>query len=241
MNSYRKTAIAIGILYIIGTVSGGASQAVFWEPIHSAQDPLISVSAHGTQVILGAIFWLTMGLALAMVPVLAFSVLRKHNEPFALGYVVFRGGLETVIYIGMSVGWLLLLPLSTIYTAGASNAAVVGALGGSLLESRGISSIGTIVFCLGALMFYWVLFRSKLVPRWLSGWGLIAAVPYIAGGVLGLVDAVDPWANIVTFMDIPLAVQEMVLAVWLIVKGFNPSATIAGAGANTPPNTSLEV
>jgi hypothetical protein len=224
MNAYRKAAIYIGVLYIIGTVSGGASQAVFWEPIHSAQDLLAGVSAHGTRVVLGAVFWLIMGLALAMVPVLAFSILRKHNEPFALGYVVFRGGLETVIYIGMSAGWLLLPSLSAIYEAGAPDAAVIRALGHSLLESRGISSIGTIVFILGALMFYWVLFRSRLVPRWLSGWGLVAAIPYLTGGVLGLVGAVDPWASIVTVMDIPLAVQEMVLAAWLIVKGFNPSA-----------------
>jgi hypothetical protein len=95
-----------------------------------------------------------------------------------------------------------------------------------LLEVRGIGSISTVVFCLGALMFYYVLYRSKLVPRWLSGWGLIAAVPYLAGGVMGMAGIVNPWATIVTVIDMPLAVQEMVLAVWLIVKGFNPTPIV---------------
>jgi len=223
MNTNRMTARIVGALFIIGTVAGSLSQ-VFTEPIRDAQDALSSVSANETPIILGALFWLTMGLALAMVPVVAFPVLRKHSEVLALGYVVFRGGLETVTYVATVAGWLLLLPLSRVYQAGTPDASGFRAWGDLLLRAEQIGSISTIVFCLGALMSYYVLYRSKLIPRWLSGWGLIAAIPYLAGGLLGLVDLVSPLATIVTVMDLPLAVQEMVLAVWLIVKGFNPSA-----------------
>jgi hypothetical protein len=229
MNTPRKTAIIVGVLYIIGTVSGILS-LVFSGPIRSAQDHLISVAANEKQLVIAALFVLTMGLALAMIPVVAFPVLRKHNEVLALGYVVFRGALEAVTYIAMVVCWLLLLPLSQVYVqTGAPDASKFQALATLLLEVDEISSIGTIVFILGALMFYWVLYQSKLVPRWLSGWGLIATIPFLAVGLLTMFDLIDPLSTAAVISDLPLALQEMVLAIWLIVKGFNPSAIASGS------------
>ncbi len=222
METNKSNARIMGILYIIGTVAGILS-VVFTEPIRSAQYSLVSFSANETQIILGALCVLTMGLALAMVPVMAFPILRKHDETLALGYVVFRGGLEAIIYMATVVGWLLILPLSQVYQAGTPDASNFPALGNLLLEAKQLSSVGTIVFILGALMFYTVLYRSSLVPRWLSGWGLIAAVPYLAAGLLGMFGLISSTSTIHSLIVLPLAVQEMVLAVWLIVKGFNPS------------------
>jgi hypothetical protein len=230
MNSTRKAAIAVGVLYIIGTVAGILS-IVFTGSIRNAQDLLAGISANESQIVIGALFVFTMGLALAMVPVVAFPILRKFNEALAVGYVVFRGGLETIASLAMVVSWLLLLPLSRVYQAGTPDAPNFQALGNSLLEAKQLSSVSTIVFILGALMFYYVLYQSKLIPRWLSGWGLIAAIPYLATGPLGMFGLISASASststIYSLMVLPLAVQEMVLAVWLIVKGFNPSAIAA--------------
>jgi hypothetical protein len=229
MNTSRKTARIVGVLYIIGTV-GGILSLVFTEPIRSAQDYLVSVSANENQIVLGALAVLIMGLALAMVPVMAFPVLKKYNEALALGYVVFRGGLETVGYIAMAIGWLYLLPLSQAYVqAGALDASHFRALGDRLLEADEIASIHIIVFCLGALMFYYVLYQSKLIPRWLSGWGLIAAIPFLAAGLLPMFALISPMSTIHVVLQMPLALQEMVLAVWLIVKGFSSSAIASGS------------
>ncbi len=234
METNKSNARIIGTLYIIGTISGILS-VIFTEPIRSAQYSPVSISANQTQIILGALCVLTMGLALAMVPVMAFPVLRKHNETLALGYVVFRGGLEAIIYMATVVGWLLVLPLGQLYRAGTLDASNFQALGNLLLEAKQLSSVGTIVFILGALMFYTVLYRSSLVPRWLSGWGLIAAVPYLAVGSLGMFGlvsaAMSSTSTIDSLMVFPLAVQEMALAVWLIVKGFNPAPVAAPAAA----------
>jgi hypothetical protein len=219
MRAERRTAAAVGVLYIIGTVMGGLAFAVT-DPLRTSSDALAVVSANAAPILLGSVFWLTMGLALAMVPVLMFPILRKRNPVLAMGYIVFRGGLETVCYIIMAAGWLVLLPLSRAYQPGTTAAAGLQAVGNMLLQSAEAGSIGTVVFCLGALMFSWALFSSKLIPRWISGWGLVAALPYLAGGVLGMVGVLNPASTVVTVMDMPLAVQEMVLAVWLIVKGF---------------------
>jgi hypothetical protein len=223
MRTDRKTAIIVGVLYIVGTVSGVLSLIVTG-PVRTAQDLLIGVAAGGTPIILGALAVLTMGLALAMVPVMMFPILKKQNEALALGYAVFRGGLETLSPLATAAGWLLLLPLSQAYRVGAPDAASLRAIGALLWDANAIGSMGTIVFCLGAAMFYSVLFRSRLVPRWLSAWGLLAVVPDIAYGVLSLAQLLDPLSTIATVLYVPIALQEMVLAVWLIAKGFNPTA-----------------
>lgn len=85
-----------------------------------------------------------------------------------------------------------------------------------------------IVFIIGALMLYSVLYKSKLIPRWISVWGLIAAVALLTGAMLSVFTNISP--TIVLLVISPIAVQEMVMAGWLIVKGFNPSAIDSGSG-----------
>jgi hypothetical protein len=165
-----------------------------------------------------------------MAPVMMFPILRKHNEALALGYVVFRGGLEAVTYLAIATSWLLLLPLSQIYAqAGALDASNFQSLGNLLLQAKEIGFVLTIVFCLGALIFNYLLYQTELVPRWLSGWGLIAIVPYLAAGLLAMFGIINALSPIYAIMNLPLALQEMVLAVWLIVRGFNSSATVFSA------------
>jgi hypothetical protein len=223
MTTDRKTAMAVGVLYIVGTAAGVACLG-FTGALRNAQDTLALVAANGSSLIVGAALYLTMGLVLAMVPVLLFPILRRQNEGLALGYVIFRGGLETVSTMVGAVSWLLLLPLSHVYSVGSPDASTMRTLGTVLLDAGAIGSIGTIVFGIGALMLNFLLFRSRLVPRWISAWGFLAALPYLAGGILALTGMMDPLSTVTTILDMPTAFQEMVLAVWLIAKGFNPTA-----------------
>lgn len=235
MNTSRKTAIIVGVLYIIGTIAGALS-LVFVNPILSAPDYLLQFSANKTQVITGALFVIIMGVALVMVPVMMFPILKKQNKALALGYVVFRA-LEAVTSIAIVISWLLLITLSQEYVkAGAPDASYFQTFGTLLLEADDwISPISTIVFILGALMFYYLLYQSKLIPRFISVWGLIAATPYLAAGLLSMFGLISPMSTTQIVMVVPLALQEMVLAVWLIVKGFNSSA-VASLSAKTDIN-----
>jgi hypothetical protein len=119
-------------------------------------------------MITGALCVLIMGLSLAMVPIVAFPVLKKQNEALALGYVVFRGALETMTYIVIVISWLVLVPISQEYVqAGAADASSYQALGTLLKETaENAATLMSIVFLLGALIFYYLLYRSKLIPRW---------------------------------------------------------------------------
>lgn len=226
----RQIAAIVGALYIVGTVSGVLS-LVATGPVLGASDYLARIAADGSPLAAGALAVLIMGLALAMVPVVIFPVLREHSQTLAIGYVVFRGGLETVTYIANAISLLLLLPVSRAFVqAGASNVASYQALG-TMLTAMGdtCTALTDIVFPLGALMLYSVFFRSGLIPRWISGWGLVAAVLYLIGGlqlVFGQVSAMDT-SHLV--LVLPMGPQEMVMAVWLIVKGFNPSVVAVGS------------
>jgi hypothetical protein len=232
MKTYRSNAIIAGMLYIIGTVAGILSLTPS-QPVRDAQDFLTSAAANADQVIIATLFVLLMGLSLAMVPVVLYPILRRYNEVLALGYVVFRGALETVTYFMTAVSWLLLLALGQLYVqTGAPAASGFQAQGALLLKAGELSSLTGIVFCLGVLMFYGVLYQSRLVPRWITVWGLVALIPYLAAEFLAMFTLLDPLSSTGVLLHIPLAVQEMVLAVWLIVKGFSPSA-LAAAPAKT--------
>ena len=223
MNTYRKTAVIVGALYIIGTVAGVLS-VVFTSPILNAPDYLMQVTANKNQIVIGALFVLLMGFALALIPALVFPILKKHNEALALGYVVFRGALETVTYIISVISWLLLLPLSQEYVKAGTMAPSYFQTLGALLIGVGDLPMLVFVFSLGALIFYYLLYQSNLIPRWISIWGLIAIALHLTTGLLtifGLQTAFDT-SNLI--MNFPIFLQEMVMAVWLIVKGFNPSA-----------------
>ncbi len=228
----RKTAIIVGVLYIIGTVSGVLSR-VFAGPILNAPDYLLRISANQNQVITGALLVLTMGLSLALVPVMMFPILKKRHEALAAGYVVFRGALETACYIGMTVGWLSLVVLGREYVqAGAAQASYYRTLGALLTGGTdSVASVLEIVFPLGALMFYTMLYQTRLIPRWISGWGLAAAALWLAMGLLGMFHLIAPFSTVEIVFSLPIALQEMVMAVWMIVKGFGGSPAADKVGS----------
>jgi hypothetical protein len=215
-DSNRKTAIIVGVLYIIGTVAGVLSRFGFSEPILGNPNYLVKASENQNLVI-ASILVLTMGFSLAMMSVVLYPVLKKYNKVLALGVVLFRGALEAVMYIASIIIWFLLMAISQEFVkAGAPAASNFQILSTILLTVDGqMSGVASIVFSLGALMIYYVFYRSKLIPRWLSGWGIIGAVPYLIAGLMAL------FGTNLEILMMPLAVQEMVMAVWLIVKGFN--------------------
>ena len=218
MNADRRTAAIVGVLFIVGTVAGILSVVVTGGFSMDAPGYLAKAASDPSQIQLGALLVLVMGLALAMVAAMMFPILKRQNEALAIGYVIFRGALETCAYMALAISWLLLV-------------AVAGQLADSAAANRGIllvdaqdqiSAVLNIVFSLGALMLYYVLYQARLIPRWISGWGIVAALLYLAGGLIAMFGTPqDIWS-------LPMLPQEMVMAVWLIAKGFGPRTTASG-------------
>lgn len=220
MSADRRAAVWIGVLYIIGTV-GLVLSVVVTGGILSGPAYLAQVAAQPNQVAIGALLVLLAGFALAMVPVVFWPIGKRYNETLAMGYVVFRGGQEMVMYIATALGWLVLIALSTEPDA----APLTGLV--RTFETVAWDQLLAIPFVLGALMFYIVLYQSRLVPRWLSSWGLVGAVLYIVAPLGSMFELS------LGFFMAPLALQEMVMAVWLIAKGFSPSAIAPESAGET--------
>lgn len=231
MNTDRKTAIIVGALFIIATVAGLLGTG-FTRSILDAPDYLIRISANGNQVTVGALFSFIAAAASASIAISLYPILKKYNEGLALGAVGFRL-IEGVFYIVAAICRLSMLTLSKEFVkAGAPAASYFQTLGTLILAVRDWAGFGFAVlsFCLGALMYYYVFYQSKLIPGWLSGWGFIG-VALLLSMVLLLMFGGGTFSisGIMILLALPIAVQEMVLAVWLIVKGFDPSAIASGS------------
>jgi hypothetical protein len=220
MSAERKAAVWIGVLYIIGTV-GLVLSTIVTGPVFAGPAVLAQVAVQPNQVAIGAVLVLVAGVSLAMVPVVFWPIGKRYNETLAMGCVVFRGGQEMVVYIATALGWLVLIALSR-----ESDAAPLAGFVRTV-EAVAWDQLVAIPFALGALMFYALLYQSRLVPRWLSVWGLVGATLYIApplGSMFGLSLGV---------LMAPLAVQEMVMAAWLIAKGFSHTGIAAESVGGT--------
>jgi Domain of unknown function (DUF4386) len=165
------------------------------------------------------------GIAISLYP-----VLRKSSGTLALGAIAFRA-MEAVMYALGAVSMLSMTNVAQGYaTAASADRAWFQAIGGSLLQLREEAILaGVFAFVVGALMYYSVFYTSRLVPRWLSGWG-IAGVLLLLVACLSALFSRNPVTSY-TILVVPIAVQEMVLAVWLIARGFSAAAPEAGAVA----------
>ncbi|HEY5186746.1 MAG TPA: DUF4386 domain-containing protein [Actinomycetes bacterium] len=232
---HRAAATTAGVLYITGTVAGVLSVAVS-APIRGAADPLAYGAEHSGTVVTVALLVLVMGLSLALVPVVLFPVLRRVNEVLAVGYLIVRGAVETACYVLLAIGWLLVVPLGEALAAGAGTGSPAGVRVGNLvIDADATNAVLTLVFCLGAALFYVLLYRSRIVPRWIAWWGLVAIPFYVAADLLAMYAVIGANSSAQTVLFMPLAVQEMVLAVWMIARGFRPAAMATRSGLVSGP------
>ena len=219
MNTNRKTARIVGALFLTSNVVFILGAVVFVEPILGAPDYLSLVSPNRAQVILGVLLELINGIAYLGIAVLLFPILKQRFESMALGYVGFRI-IEFVMQTLSDLSPLSLLTLSEEFvSAGAPAASSFQALGTLLLAERSWAfQMVSITFGLGALLFYTMLYKSKLIPRFISIWGLVGAAVVLANTML------DMFSLTVPNLGVLMLLNELFLGVWLIIKGFNPSA-----------------
>ena len=236
MNSNRRFAVAAGVLFIIATVADVISRAVLVQPILGAPDYLTRISTNEGQVLLGALFLLIGAVAAAGIAIALYPVLRTRNEALALGSVGFRL-IEGALYLGIVVCLLVLVTVSReSANAGAPASSAYVAPAALVMAARdSLGQVAVLAFGLGGLMYYWVFYRSRLLPRWLSAWGLVAVTSVMVSDLLVMVGLVEPFSPPQLVLALPIAVQEMVLAVWLIAKGFNPPAVASAPAIATAP------
>jgi hypothetical protein len=230
MNTYRTTAIVVGVMYLAGFVVGLVGNGLI-QSILGAPDHLSTVSANSMMLAIGAILWLMAVAGDAAHGVLMFPVLKQHSERIAFGYLASR--IVDAVFIAVSVLFMLLqIPLGSEYLkAVVPNTFYLQALSTLSIQAHLYAyDIGMIALGLAGLMLNYMFYRAKLVPRWIAVWGLVGyaiifcgMVSEVMGSGLGLVSS------------LPGGLWEVFMGVWLIAKGFNSSAFVSQATRTSNP------
>jgi len=235
MDSMRKTALVAGVFYLITFIS--IPTLTLYDPVKSDPDYIVS-SGTDTGVLWGGFLEVIVALACIGTAVTLFPVVKRQNEGMALGFVAARVLEAAMIFTGV-VSLLSVVTLrQDMGTAAGTDAASLVTTGASLVAIHNWTFLlgQTLMPGVNALLLGYLMYRSRLVPRVIPVLGLIGAPLLITATIatlFGLNEQVSVWSAIAT---LPVAVWELSLGVWLVVKGFKPSPITAGmVAAGTPP------
>jgi hypothetical protein len=225
MKSNQKAAKIVGVLFILAAVSAVAG-VMLYDPILNGSDYLINGSKHANQVILGALMELVLVVSAVGTATTMFPILRRYNETIALWHVCFRFLEAIVITIGV-ISVLSLLTLSQEFVAAGAPDVAAFQTSGTVLKA-----IHEWTFMLGpnfmlginTMMYSYIFYKTKLVPRFIPILGMTGATLVFICALLVMFDVIEQVSVWGGLLALPVAANEMILAVWLIMKGFNSSA-----------------
>jgi hypothetical protein len=222
----RRRAFVAGLLYVITFVS--IPTLSLYSPVHENPDFVLGAGSD-TGLLWGAFSEVVVALAGIGTAVVLFPVAKRQSETAALGFVTSRV-LEAALIL---VGVVSLLSITTLRhdvagTAGADPASLlttghtlVAAYDWAFLLSQSLAPVVN-ALCLG-----YVMYRSGLVPRILPILGLVGAPLLLASDIAIFFGVYDRMAPIAAVAALPIAAWEFSLGVYLLVKGFRPSAVAA--------------
>lgn len=227
---YRKTAAIVGALFIIATATSLATAPLLM-PALDGSDYILKLPDVENDIAMAAMLETILAISVVGIGALMFPILRKHVEGLATAYAGIRVMEATFIVVG-TVCLLGMLSMGKDYAAGSLDGASSQSMGALLISMREFSVLfGTLIFLsLGGLALNYTLYRSRLVPRWLSAWGLVGDVGILIYGAMGLFGTDTSSFDSTALLAAPIAVQEMVFAAWLIVKGFDTPTIATAAG-----------
>jgi hypothetical protein len=221
--SYRGNAIAVGVLFILCSAAAILSMVPLGAPV-SAPVEMAKLAANSDRVVWTALIEFVWAITGAGIAIGLYPVLRKSSPGLALGSVIGRVFENVFVLVG-TLGLLTVLAVSQQAASSAVPAsfqAIADALLGMRTWATGFVAI--IPFAIGTILYSYVLYRSRLVPRWLAGWGLVAGVLSLVATLYAGFTQDFGFTTVNNVLSAPIGLQEMALAVWLIAKGFSKPA-----------------
>ena len=217
MESTRPIARTTGVLLLIALVSSPVAGAIM--PAIKGTDYLAGVASHPLRMTAASLGYLVAAVTSVGIAVSLYPLLKPRHTALAMGAVVFRT-IETVLYTVGIVSLLTIGSLARDVAAGeASNRSATQSIADALVSIHDHSSAGAVfAFGIGAFMYYVAMWRARLLPRWLTGWGALAVVALEIAVVLAIVG--DTVVTGYVALAAPIGVQELVMGVWMLVKGF---------------------
>jgi uncharacterized protein DUF4386 len=219
MGSRMTYSRLIGALFLAGFVTYGVGFGLV-SCVVGAPDFLSTISAHQTTLVLGAFLMLLNSEVDVGKGVLFFPILENHGKRTALAYLAAM--IFEVVLMAVGVLFpLMIVPLAHQgVDAGQASVGWAKALGSLAVEANTMAyQIGQLSLGIGAVFLCSLLFRTRLIPRFLAAWGLIGYVLHAAGAIAEIFEI-----PISLILSIPGGLFELALAFWLLIKGFQPKA-----------------
>ncbi len=228
MFSNNKVVKTVGVLFIVQMVAAVFSHSIVLEPILYKSNFLTELSVNSSLVTMAIISDLICGASVFAIAVLLFPIFKSFSERVALWYI----GQRLTELVGFMISGFLLLTLlsmgQSLTKEPVTDISNIEELARYFRNARGnIQNISLLLYCLGAWPFYGLLFHSKLIPRFISIWGLI-------GVTLLFIEILSNIFNTSVggmLIMMPLGINEIFLGIWLIVKGVN----------STPPSSEVKI
>jgi hypothetical protein len=231
----QQIARVTGVLFIITIVASIPAAFVLYAPVLGDPNYIVGAGAD-TGVALGALLEFIVVIANIGTAVVLFPIVKRQHEIFALGYVTSRvlegaiimvGVFSLLTVVSLRSGFDPALPLEDFAGTGGADAALLVTVGKSLVALHDWTFLfgpGILAGVGNGMLLGYLMYRSALVPRGMAVLGLIGGPVLVAAAVailFGVIEAGSVWQVIAT---LPEALWELSLGIWLIVRGFNPSA-----------------
>jgi hypothetical protein len=220
MHSEKRMVKVAGILLLIQMTTAILSYSVILDPIlYGSKDFLKEVASNSTEVRIAAILDFITTISYFGIAVILFPILKHHSERIALWFV----GIRLSEFVTLTISGILLLTLLSIsqdYVNANMQTSDLQSLGRHIVDARiHTQNLNLLAYCFGTSLFYYLLFTSRLVPRFISIWGLTGVVGLfteILASIFGY-----SMGSVSYFLMLPMGLNEIFLGIWLIVKGFN--------------------
>jgi len=219
MSSHRKTSLAAGVLYLLTFVS--IPTLALYGPVKGAN--YILGAGPDTGALIGALLEIIVALAGMGTAVALFPVLKRQNEGVAMGFI----GSRTIEGAALFVCVGCILSVVSLRQAGAGPDALVTSHALVTMYDRMFLLGGSLMPALNAVLLGTLLYRARLVPRVLPLLGLIGAPLLLAADLAVMFDLIGRTSTPALVTALPIALWEFSLGVWLVAKGFKPSAITA--------------
>ena len=219
VSPHRKTSLAAGVLYLLTFVS--IPTLALYGPVRGAN--YILGAGPDTGALVGAILEIIVALAGIGTAVALYPVLKRQNEGVALGFVASR----TLEASGLFAGVMCVLSVVSLRQAGAGAESLVTSHALVTMYDRIFLISGGFIPAVNGVLLGFLLYRSRLVPRVLPLLGFIGATVLVAADLAVLFDLIGRTSTPALVTALPIALWEFSLGVWLVVRGFKPSAITA--------------
>jgi hypothetical protein len=213
--SKNRITVALGVALIMQFLTSLISNAVFFDPLINEDDigkTMVSLAQNGQQAHIGVFMDFITAVVIVWLAVLFFQLLRNVNQVFAMTALALYV-MEAIMLVMRVIFEYALILCSDVYAANGDKALEV--FGQVLLHTKDfIGSIEMIPFGIGAVLFYYLLFKSGALPAWIPLWGLITVILIPIFSILGVYGA-----EISFFLYLPYVPFELFTGAYILIRG----------------------